>query len=95
MFDIDGGLADLSAFAHLLIVGWLRGVALAGVAALLRGGQATVIELVRDLMGRCPVWDRCGVSTTRPVWYAGQSRLWFGEHGLPQGGVWPCHSRAT
>lgn len=32
-------------------------------------------------------------STTRPVSYAGQTRLWLGEHGFPPGRAFLCWAR--
>nr|WP_237735310.1 hypothetical protein [Rhodococcus sp. JVH1] len=95
MFDIDGGVADLSAFAHLLAFGdsgasrrraWQRFFEHVGQAAVIEPGR-DVVEAVAGL-GFVPVY-----STTRPIPYAGQTRLWLGEYGFPPGRALLCRAR--
>ncbi|MFE5704561.1 hypothetical protein [Rhodococcus koreensis] len=95
MFDIDGGLADLSAFAHLLAVGdsgtsrrqaWQRFFEHVGQAVVVESGR-DVVEAVAGL-GFVVVY-----STTRPVSCAGQTRLWLGERGFPPGRALLCRAR--
>ncbi len=94
MFDIDGGLADLSKFAHILAGDSAASRRRAWQRFFEHVGQAAVVEPGRDLveavagLGFVPVY-----STTRPVSCAGQTRLWLGEHGFPQGRALLCRSR--
>lgn len=95
MFDLDGGLADLSEFAHLLTDGesaggrrqvWHRFFEHVGQAAVVEPGR-DVVEAVAGL-GFVVVY-----STTRPVLYAEQTRSWLGEHGFPPGRALLCRAR--
>ena len=95
MVDIDGGVADLSAFTHLLTAGnsdggrrqaWQRFFDNVGQAAVVERGQ-DVVEAVAGL-GFVVVY-----STTRPVSYAEQTRMWLGEKGFPPGRALLCRSR--
>ncbi|WP_257016345.1 hypothetical protein [Rhodococcus sp. ACS1] len=94
MFDIDGGLADLSEFAHILAGDSEGSRRRAWQRFFEHVGQAAVVEPGRDLveavagLGFVPVY-----STTRPVSCAGQTRVWLGEHGFPQGRALLCRSR--
>ena len=89
MFDVDGGLGDLSAFAHHLTVGdsggnrrqaWQRFFEHLGQVAVIEPGR-DVVEAVAGL-GFVVVY-----SATRQVSCAGQTRLWLGENQFPPGGV--------
>ncbi|TQC41917.1 hypothetical protein EEB14_51880 [Rhodococcus sp. WS4] len=94
MFDVDGGLADLSELAHLLTgdpegsrrQAWQRFFEHVGQAAVIEPGR-DVVEAVAGL-GFVVVY-----STTRPVSCAGQTRMWLGEHGFPPGRALLCRSR--
>ncbi|GAF45424.1 hypothetical protein RW1_021_00150 [Rhodococcus wratislaviensis NBRC 100605] len=95
MFDIDGGLADLSVFTHLLTVddsagsrrqAWQRFFDQVGHATVVEPGR-DVVEAVAGL-GFVVVY-----STTRPVSCAVQTRLWLGENGFPPGRALLCRSR--
>ncbi|MDT2006223.1 hypothetical protein FXW78_18740 [Rhodococcus opacus] len=95
MVDIDGGVADLSAFAHLLSAGdsggsrrqvWQRFFDHVGQAAVVEPGR-DVVEAVAGL-GFVVVY-----STTRPVSYAEQTRMWLGENGFPPGRALLCRAR--
>ncbi|WP_236603745.1 hypothetical protein [Rhodococcus sp. WAY2] len=94
IFDLDGGLADLSAFAHLLTGGWEGSRRQAWQRFFEHVGQAAVIEPNRDLveavagLGFVPVY-----STTRPISCAGQTRRWLGENGFPPGRALLCRAR--
>ncbi|UZG59625.1 HAD family hydrolase [Rhodococcus opacus] len=95
VFDVDGGVADLSAFAHFLTVGdsggshrqaWQRFFEHVGQAAVVEPGR-DLVEAVAGL-GFVVVY-----STTRPVSYAGETRLWLGENGFLPGRALLCRSR--
>ncbi|TQC43066.1 hypothetical protein EEB14_45265 [Rhodococcus sp. WS4] len=95
MVDIDGGVADLSEFAHLLTVGnsdggrrqaWQRFFDNVGQAAMVEAGR-DVVEAVAGL-GFVVVY-----STTRPFSYAEQTRMWLGENGFPPGRGLLCRAR--
>ncbi|MGW4339137.1 hypothetical protein ACWEK5_41005 [Rhodococcus koreensis] len=94
MFDVDGGVADLSAFTHLLTEhsggsrrqGWQRFFDRVGEAAVVESGR-DVVEAVAGL-GFVVVY-----STTRPVSYAGRTRLWLRENGFPPGRALLCRNR--
>ncbi|RZL74474.1 MAG: hypothetical protein EOP32_34100 [Rhodococcus sp. (in: high G+C Gram-positive bacteria)] len=93
MFDVDGGLADLSELAHLLTgdsegsrrQAWQRFFDNVGQAAVVESGR-DVVEAVAGL-GFVVVY-----STTRPVTCAGQTRLWLGENGFAPGRALLCRS---
>ncbi|MDT2006780.1 hypothetical protein FXW78_23380 [Rhodococcus opacus] len=95
MFDIDGGVADLSAFAHLLTVGdWAGSRRQAWQRFFEHVGQAAVVEPGRDVVEAVAGLGFVVVySTTRPVSYAEQTRLWLGENGFPPGRALLCRSR--
>ncbi|MCZ4590379.1 hypothetical protein [Rhodococcus opacus] len=95
MVDIDGGVADLSAFTHLLTAAnsdgsrrqaWQRFFDNVGQAAVVEPGR-DVVEAVAGL-GFVVVY-----STTRPVSYAERTRMWLGENGFPPGRALLCRSR--
>ncbi|WAM19217.1 LNS2 domain-containing protein [Rhodococcus sp. JS3073] len=95
MVDIDGGVADLSAFTHLLTAAnsdgsrrqaWQRFFDNVGQAAVVEAGR-DVVEAVAGL-GFVVVY-----STTRPVSYAEQTRMWLGENGFPPGRALLCRAR--
>ncbi|WP_037203476.1 hypothetical protein [Rhodococcus opacus] len=94
MFDIDGGLADLSAFTHLLTgdsdgsrrQAWQRFFDHVGKAAVIEPGR-DLVEAVAGL-GLVVVY-----STTRPVSCAEQTRMWLGGNGFPPGRALLCRSR--
>jgi len=95
MVDIDGGVADLSAFTHLLTAansdggrrqGWQRFFDNVGQAAVVEAGR-DVVEAVAGL-GFVVVY-----STTRPVSYAEQTRMWLGENRCPPGRALLCRAR--
>ncbi|CAG7634342.1 hypothetical protein SIM91_43645 [Rhodococcus opacus] len=94
MFDLDGGLADLSEFAHLLGGDSHGNRRQAWRAFFEHVGQAEVVEPGRDLVEAVAGLGFVVVySTTRPVSCAGQTRLWLGEHGFPPGRALLCRSR--
>ncbi|QZS52982.1 hypothetical protein COO55_38975 [Rhodococcus opacus] len=94
MFDIDGGLADLSAFTHLLTgqpegsrrQAWQRFFDHVGQAAVIEPGR-DLVEAVTGL-GLVVVY-----STTRPVSCAEQTRIWLGHNECPPGRALLCRSR--
>ncbi|MFE7422182.1 hypothetical protein [Rhodococcus sp. NPDC057529] len=94
MFDIDGGLADLSAFTHLLTGDSEGSRRQAWQRFFDHVGQAAVIEPGRDLaeavagLGFVVVY-----STTRPLSCADQTRMWLGGNGFPPGRALLCRSR--
>ncbi|MGW5149829.1 hypothetical protein [Rhodococcus koreensis] len=83
MFDVDGGLADLSEFAHILAdascgtrrEAWSRFFAHVGDATVVESGRE-LVEAVAGL-GFVPVY-----STTRPASCAGATRRWLDVHGF-------------
>ena len=93
MFDIDGGVADLSAFAHLLTDGtvgsrrqaWQRFFGTVGQVAVLEPGREAVAGL-----GFVVVY-----STTRPVSYAKQTWVWLGENNFPPARALLCRARGN
>ncbi|MDV7246722.1 MULTISPECIES: hypothetical protein [Rhodococcus] len=95
MFDVDGGVADMSAFAHLLTDGdwggsrrhaWGRFFEHAAQAAVIEPGR-DVVEAVAGL-GFVVVY-----STTRPDTCAGQTRMWLRENGFPPARALLCRAR--
>ncbi|MFD6059839.1 HAD family hydrolase [Rhodococcus wratislaviensis] len=93
MFDIDGGLADLSAFTHLL-TGQPEGSRRQAWQRFFdHVGQAAVIEPGRDLVEAVAGLGLVVYSTTRPVSCAGQTRIWLGRNGFPPGRAMLCRSR--
>ena len=94
MFDIDGGLADLSAFTHLLSGESEGSRRQAWQRFFDQVGQAAVIEPGRDLVEAVAGLGLVVVySTTRPVSCAEQTRRWLGDNGFPSGRALLCRSR--
>ncbi|WP_236580854.1 hypothetical protein [Rhodococcus sp. T7] len=94
MFDIDGGLADLSAFTHLLSGESEGGRRQAWQRFFDHVGRAAVIEPGRDLVEAAAGLGLVVVySTTRPVSCAEQTRSWLGDNGFPSGRALLCRSR--
>ncbi|WP_255221733.1 HAD family hydrolase [Rhodococcus wratislaviensis] len=94
MFDIDGGLADLSAFTHLLTGDSEGSRRHAWQRFFDHVGQAAVIEPGRDLVEAVASLGLVVVySTTRPVSCAEQTRIWLGHNGFPPGRALLCRSR--
>ncbi|KXF48873.1 hypothetical protein AXA44_01885 [Rhodococcus sp. SC4] len=93
MFDLDGGIADLSAFAHFVTgdseasrrQAWQRFFEHIGQAAVIGPGR-DVVEAVAG-MGFVVVY-----STTRPVSCAEHTRMWLGENGFPAGRALLCRN---
>jgi hypothetical protein len=95
MFDIDGGMADMSAFAYLVADDESGGSRREGWQRFFEHvGQAAVIEPGRDLveavagMGFVVVY-----STTRPVSYAEPTRMWLRENGFAPARALLCRAR--
>ncbi|WP_244461518.1 hypothetical protein [Rhodococcus sp. ZPP] len=94
MFDIDGGLAGLSAFAHLLTDDsggtrrqtWQQFFDNVGQAVVIEPGR-DVVEAVAGL-GFVVVY-----STSRPASCAPQTRMWLEEKGFPPGRALLCRPR--
>ncbi|KXF53823.1 hypothetical protein AXA44_43045 [Rhodococcus sp. SC4] len=94
MFDIDGGLADLSAFTHLLTGDSEGSRRQAWQRFFDHVGQAAVIEPGRDLVEAVAGLGLVVVySTTRPVSYAEQTRIWLGHNDFPPSRALLCRSR--
>ncbi|MFC9355220.1 hypothetical protein ACFTZB_01375 [Rhodococcus sp. NPDC057014] len=94
MFDIDGGLADLSAFTHLLTGDSDGSRRQAWQRFFDHVGQAAVVEPGRDLVEAAAGLGLVVVySTTRPVSCAEQTRIWLGGNGFPPGRALLCRSR--
>ncbi|MHA4854986.1 HAD family hydrolase [Rhodococcus sp. MSC1_016] len=84
MFDLDGGLADLSEFADHLTVGVSGGNRRQAWQRFFEHvGQAAVIERGRDVMEAVAGLGFVVVySTTRPVSSAERTRMWLSENGF-------------
>ncbi|WP_235214949.1 hypothetical protein [Rhodococcus opacus] len=94
MFDIDGGLADLSAFTHLLTGDSEGSRRQAWQRFFDHVGQAAVIDPGRDLVEAVAGLGLVVVySTTRPVSYAEKTRMWLGHNGFPPSRALLCRSR--
>ncbi|MHA4855025.1 MULTISPECIES: HAD family acid phosphatase [unclassified Rhodococcus (in: high G+C Gram-positive bacteria)] len=95
MFDLDGGLADLSEFAEYLTVGDAGGNRRQAWQRFFEHvGQAAVIEPGRDLVEAVAALGFVVVySTTRPVSSAAQTRIWLSRNGFPSGRALLCRSR--
>ncbi|KAF0957570.1 hypothetical protein [Rhodococcus sp. T7] len=94
VFDINGGLADLSAFTHLLTGESEGGRRQAWQRFFDQVGQAAVVESGRDLVEAAGGLGLVVVySTTRPVSCAEQARIWLGDNGFPSGRALLCRSR--
>ncbi|WP_249343810.1 hypothetical protein [Rhodococcus opacus] len=95
MFDIDGGVADLSAFTHLLTAANSDGSRRQAWQRFFDNvGQAAVVEACRDVVEAVAGLGFVVVySTIRPVSYAEQTRMWLGENGFTPGRALLCRAR--
>jgi hypothetical protein len=95
MFDLDGGLADLSEFADHLTVGVSGGNRRQAWQRFFDNvGRAAVVEPGRDLVEAVAALGFVVVySTTRPFSSAAQTRMWLSGNGFPDGRALLCRSR--
>jgi hypothetical protein len=81
MFDVDGGLADMSAFETILRTQprpWAQFFKHAPHAAVVENGRHLVQETAA--LGYTVLY-----STTRPCWVGAVTRAWLIEHDFPAG----------
>lgn len=84
VFDIDGGLADMSAFDAVLGPGPRPRAAWQEFFSHL--GEAAVVEAGRELVAAVAALGFTVIySTTRPQFTVPATRAWLAEHGFPAG----------
>lgn len=91
MFDVDGGLADMSAFEHFVADRprrWAQFFNHAPQAAVVERGRHLV--LITAALGYTVLY-----STTRPAWAGPLTRGWLADHEFPAGVLFTRTLRET